>query len=149
MRSVRQSGAPSKSQARPPASRAAKASLSERGSGRAVTSCGLRAALHLWELRQHGLDTLAFDFHILNGFLTLKGQKFSTSRQHAIWAHEWLENGLSPDAARLYLATVCPEDASGDFEPTAFTVTTTAVESLRTLSGWSRPTARDHWRHGV
>jgi methionyl-tRNA synthetase len=40
-----------------------------------------------------------------SGFVTLAGQGFSTSRNRAVWAREYLEEGFDPDALRYYLAT--------------------------------------------
>ncbi len=39
------------------------------------------------------------------GFITINGKGLSTSRNRAIWAHEYLEEGLHPDLLRYYLAT--------------------------------------------
>ena len=40
-----------------------------------------------------------------SGFVNLKGKAFSTSRNRAIWAEEYLETGFSPDYLRYYLIT--------------------------------------------
>ncbi|WP_330631153.1 methionine--tRNA ligase [Halocatena halophila] len=39
------------------------------------------------------------------GFVTLAGAGFSTSRNRAVWANEYLEEGFDPDLLRYYLAT--------------------------------------------
>ncbi len=39
------------------------------------------------------------------GFITINGQGLSTSRNRAIWAHEYLDADLHPDLLRYYLAT--------------------------------------------
>jgi len=39
------------------------------------------------------------------GFVNLDGQAFSTSRNRAIWAEEYLDEGFHPDLLRYYLAT--------------------------------------------
>ncbi|GGL32031.1 methionine--tRNA ligase [Halarchaeum grantii] len=39
------------------------------------------------------------------GFVNLDGKAFSTSRNRAIWANEYLEEGFHPDLLRYYLAT--------------------------------------------
>ena len=51
---------------------------------------------------------------VVNEFYTLDGSKFSTSRNHAIWADELLavEN---PEIVRLYLAWDGPHSYSSDF----------------------------------
>ena len=40
-----------------------------------------------------------------SGFITLEGKGFSTSRDRAVWADEYLEEGFRPDLLRYYLAT--------------------------------------------
>ena len=40
-----------------------------------------------------------------SGFMTLNGQGFSTSRNRAVWAHEYLDEGFHEDLLRYYLAT--------------------------------------------
>jgi methionyl-tRNA synthetase len=40
-----------------------------------------------------------------SGFITLDGKGFSTSRDRAVWADEYLEEGFHPDLLRYYLAT--------------------------------------------
>ncbi|MEF8781187.1 MAG: methionine--tRNA ligase [Haloferacaceae archaeon] len=40
-----------------------------------------------------------------SGFVTLGGKGFSTSRNRAVWADEYLEEGFEPDLLRYYLAT--------------------------------------------
>jgi methionyl-tRNA synthetase len=40
-----------------------------------------------------------------SGFITLEGQGFSTSRNRAVWADEYLEEGFHPDLLRYYLTT--------------------------------------------
>ncbi|CDK40926.1 methionine--tRNA ligase [Halorubrum sp. AJ67] len=40
-----------------------------------------------------------------SGFVTLDGKGFSTSRDRAVWADEYLEEGFHPDPLRYYLAT--------------------------------------------
>lgn len=53
------------------------------------------------------------DYHT-NEFFLLDGEKFSTSRQHAIWGKEIL-NDDSVDALRLYLSMVRPEVTRTNF----------------------------------
>ncbi|AUX09626.1 methionyl-tRNA synthetase [Halalkaliarchaeum desulfuricum] len=40
-----------------------------------------------------------------SGFVTLGGKGFSTSRNRAVWADEYLDEGFEPDLLRFYLAT--------------------------------------------
>ncbi|WP_254537273.1 methionine--tRNA ligase [Halomarina litorea] len=40
-----------------------------------------------------------------SGFVTLRGKGFSTSRNRAVWAEEYLDEGFDPDLLRFYLAT--------------------------------------------
>ncbi|CCQ34695.1 Methionine--tRNA ligase protein [Halorhabdus tiamatea SARL4B] len=43
---------------------------------------------------------------VASGFMSLDGDAFSTSRNRAIWAREYLEEGFHPDLLRYYLTTV-------------------------------------------
>ena len=49
-----------------------------------------------------------------NEFLNLEGQKFSTSRGWAVWAHDALDD-VEPDLLRYALATMLPETKDADF----------------------------------
>jgi methionyl-tRNA synthetase len=40
-----------------------------------------------------------------SGFVNLDGQAFSTSRNRAVWADDYLDEGLDPDLVRYYLTT--------------------------------------------
>ena len=40
-----------------------------------------------------------------SGFMTLGGKGFSTSRNRAVWADEYIEEGFHPDLLRYYIAT--------------------------------------------
>ncbi|GAB7091230.1 methionine--tRNA ligase [Halorubrum luteum] len=40
-----------------------------------------------------------------SGFVTLDGKGFSTSRDRAVWADEYIDEGFHPDPLRYYLAT--------------------------------------------
>ena len=42
---------------------------------------------------------------LASGFMTLEGKGFSTSRNRAVWAQEYLDEGFHPDLLRYYLAT--------------------------------------------
>nr|HMS51736.1 methionine--tRNA ligase [Chitinophagales bacterium] len=51
-----------------------------------------------------------------NQFLNLEGQKFSTSRNHAVWVHEYLADFPEhQDALRYVLAANMPENKDSDF----------------------------------
>lgn len=54
------------------------------------------------------------DQFITNEFLCLEGDKFSTSRNHAIWGNDIL-NGINSDYLRLYLAYVGPSKRNTNF----------------------------------
>ena len=54
-----------------------------------------------------------------NQFLKLDGLNLSTSRNHAIWARELVEQACE-DSARLYLASIAPEEAEANFERGTF-----------------------------
>jgi methionyl-tRNA synthetase len=43
---------------------------------------------------------------VASGFMSLDGDAFSTSRDRAVWAREYLEEGFHPDLLRYYLTTV-------------------------------------------
>ncbi|MCK5808286.1 methionine--tRNA ligase [bacterium] len=49
-----------------------------------------------------------------NEFLNLEGDKISTSRNYAIWVHEFLES-FDSDIVRFYLARIAPETKDADF----------------------------------
>ena len=49
-----------------------------------------------------------------NQFLKLDGLNLSTSRNHAIWVGD-LAHDACADSARLYLASIAPEETEGDF----------------------------------
>ncbi|RON03894.1 methionine--tRNA ligase [Pseudomonas brassicacearum] len=51
---------------------------------------------------------------IPNQFLKLDGLNLSTSRNHAIWVAD-LARQACADSARLYLASIAPEEVEGDF----------------------------------
>ncbi|MEI9997646.1 MAG: class I tRNA ligase family protein [Rhizomicrobium sp.] len=57
-----------------------------------------------------------FDRVYFNHFLSLDGEKFSTSRGHVIWAGDISAHGaLNVDLLRMYLSEICPEDGETDF----------------------------------
>jgi methionyl-tRNA synthetase len=56
---------------------------------------------------------------IVNEFYRLDGQKFSTSRNHAVWAHEFLA-GEDAGLARLFLSWDRPDHYESDFTRETF-----------------------------
>jgi methionyl-tRNA synthetase len=64
-------------------------------------------------LMAHG-DYILPDNVPANEFLNLEGAKLSTSRNWAIWLHEYLEE-FDPDLLRYALATMLPETKDADF----------------------------------
>ncbi len=84
-----------------------------------------------------GVETLAqrsrryrgFDRYLTNFFYTLDGRKFSTSRQHCIWADQAVrELGASSDVLRYFLAKTSPEAAPSDFSRDDFQAFRRTVE---------------------
>lgn len=61
----------------------------------------------------HG-DYVVADDVPANEFLNLEGQKFSTSRGHAVWLHDVLDRWPA-DYLRYYLTTILPETADSDW----------------------------------
>ncbi|GIJ51788.1 methionine--tRNA ligase [Virgisporangium aliadipatigenens] len=59
------------------------------------------------------------DHMLLNHFMTLDGSKFSTSRNHVIWAGDEVEES-GGDAVRAYLADRSPARSVTDFSRTGF-----------------------------
>ncbi len=62
----------------------------------------------------HGDYVVATDVPA-NEFLNLEGQKFSTSRNHALWLHDILDRWPA-DYLRYYLTTILPETADSDWK---------------------------------
>jgi methionyl-tRNA synthetase len=72
---------------------------------------------------------------ITNEFYRLEGEKFSTSRGHAIWGGDFLRQ-VPADAVRFFLCLAGPETSQTSFSMREFTDTTTSV--LRDgLQGWA------------
>ncbi|MEU8464676.1 class I tRNA ligase family protein [Streptomyces sp. NPDC029003] len=63
------------------------------------------------------------DYHV-NEFYLLEGEKFSTSRRHAIWGKEILTPD-TVDAVRYFLAATRPEGTRTDFRRAAYEATLT------------------------
>ncbi|MEY2440950.1 MAG: methionyl-tRNA synthetase [bacterium] len=61
-----------------------------------------------------GIERLPLRGLVVNEFFTLDGLKFSTSRNHAIWAHEFLRDE-DPAIVRLYLSWDRPDRRATDF----------------------------------
>ncbi|MFF5181870.1 class I tRNA ligase family protein [Micromonospora sp. NPDC000316] len=56
---------------------------------------------------------------VVNEFYRLTGSKFSTSRQHAIWAHEFLSSE-DPAVVRAFVCWDRPDSYESDFQPEAY-----------------------------
>jgi methionyl-tRNA synthetase len=66
-------------------------------------------------LHTHGGFITPYDVPA-NEFLNLEGQKISTSRNHAIWLHEYLEDFPDrQDELRYVLTSIAPETKDADF----------------------------------
>jgi methionyl-tRNA synthetase len=66
-----------------------------------------------------GLKSLNISF-VVNEFLLLSGEKFSTSRNHAIWANEVFKDEVSSDWYRFYLSVKKPENLRENYVPEEF-----------------------------
>jgi len=58
-----------------------------------------------WPAMLRGADYTEPRAVMASGFITLNGKGFSTSRNRAVWADEYLDEGFHPDLLRYYLAT--------------------------------------------
>ncbi|AZH24739.1 methionine--tRNA ligase [Haloplanus aerogenes] len=58
-----------------------------------------------WPAMLRGADYSEPRAVMASGFITLNGKGFSTSRNRAVWADEYLDEGFDPDLLRYYLAT--------------------------------------------
>jgi methionyl-tRNA synthetase len=58
-----------------------------------------------WPAMLHGAGFAAPRAVCATGFITIDGKGLSTSRNRAIWADEYLDEGFHPDLLRFYLAT--------------------------------------------
>ena len=56
-----------------------------------------------------------YDYLLVNRFVNLDGEKFSTSRGHVIWVADIAAANLDPDPIRYYLATIAPEGEVTNF----------------------------------
>jgi len=85
-----------------------------------------------------GLDRAPLRGLVVNEFYTLEGKKFSTSRNHAIWAHEFLATE-DPAVVRLYLAWGRPDRCSTDFTHVSFEAFRERVSPLLAGAGGAGP----------
>ena len=77
--------------------------------------------------RLHG-ELKPFDHVVVNFYLNLEGEKFSTSRRHAIWVSELIESGLvSGDEVRYHLSHAPLETEPANFSVTDFVARTNAL----------------------
>lgn len=80
-------------------------------------------------LAQHSRRYRGFDRYLTNFFYTLDGRKFSTSRQHCIWADQAVrELNTSSDVLRYFLARTSPEAGPSDFSRESFEALRRTVE---------------------
>ncbi|MFJ4095104.1 class I tRNA ligase family protein [Kitasatospora sp. NPDC089913] len=70
------------------------------------------------------------DEYRFNRFMTLDGQKFSTSRNHVVRVLDYVAAGLDTDALRFHLARLSPGEKPTDFSPESF-----ADDITQTLAG--------------
>ncbi len=83
-----------------------------------------------------GIDPLPLSGVVANEFYTLDGLKFSTSRNHAVWANEILSEE-DPRIVRLYLAWDRPDRYASDFTRESFAAFRDLVAPL--LDGTHEP----------
>lgn len=97
--------------------------------------CGFSHAV-LWPSLLYGLDGYVTPRHVItNEFYTLEGEKFSTSRGHAIWGADFLRE-TPADALRLHLCLTAPEEEKTDFRLAEFDRTVNTVLAGR-LEEWA------------
>ena len=69
----------------------------------------------IWPAMLMGYGNLNLPYNVPgNEFLTIEGKKLSTSRNWAIWLHDYLER-YDPDPLRYFLAANMPETGDSDF----------------------------------
>ncbi|WP_305787954.1 class I tRNA ligase family protein [Symbioplanes lichenis] len=89
----------------------------------------------LWPALLLALDRPVLPGHIVsNEFYYLEGEKFSTSRGHAIWGADFL-NEMPADAVRFHLCLTRPETERTNFRRTDFV--RTRREILAGLDDWA------------
>lgn len=90
--------------------------------------------------------------HIMNQFMLLDGNKFSTSLDHVILGSTYLNAGLSPDLFRLYAAGLAPSNEKGNFVVSEFhrwtieyiegRLNRTVTDAFSRIAGESAPVGR-------
>jgi methionyl-tRNA synthetase len=66
-------------------------------------------------------DMKSYDRCLINDFYQLAGEKFSTSRRHAIWVSDIARaQNVDTDTVRYFLAKINPEGGPADFDPSVF-----------------------------
>lgn len=100
-----------------------------------VSTGGYDATLP-WMFVMAFMDDAASDWqpyqqHIINRFLLLNGEKFSTSRGHVIWGHDYLASGLPVDPLRMYMARIAAEGKESDFRTADFASYSASVLASR------------------
>ncbi|AGB36472.1 methionine--tRNA ligase [Natronococcus occultus] len=73
-----------------------------------------------WPAMLEGADYNAPRAVAATGFITINGKGLSTSRNRAVWAEEYLEEGFHPDLLRYYLTTTGGLQQDVDFSWDAF-----------------------------
>jgi methionyl-tRNA synthetase len=68
-----------------------------------------------WPAMLHGAGYVEPRAVMASGFITLEGRGFSTSRDRAVWADEYLDEGFHPDPLRHYLVTTGGFQGDVDF----------------------------------
>ncbi|TYT60591.1 methionine--tRNA ligase [Natrialba swarupiae] len=94
-----------------------------RGDGEIVHVIGRDIIQHhtiFWPAMLEGADYNAPRGVAATGFITINGKGLSTSRNRAIWAKEYLEEGFHPDLLRYYLTTTGGLQQDVDFSWDAF-----------------------------
>ncbi|APX95309.1 methionine--tRNA ligase [Natronorubrum daqingense] len=94
-----------------------------KGEGEIVHIIGRDIIQHhtiFWPAMLEGADYNAPRAVAATGFITINGKGLSTSRNRAIWAKEYLEEGFHPDLLRYYLTTTGGLQQDVDFSWDAF-----------------------------
>ncbi|MDO8672550.1 MAG: methionine--tRNA ligase [Dehalococcoidia bacterium] len=74
----------------------------------------------IWPAMLMGYGGLNLPYDIpANEYMTIQGQKISTSRNWAVWLHDVLD-GYDPDALRYVLSAAAPETSDSDFSWSEF-----------------------------
>lgn len=90
----------------------------------------------LWPAMLLATDAKVLPRHIIsNEFYQLEGEKFSTSRGHAIWGSDFLRE-MPADAVRFHLCRTSPETESSNFSRAEFDESLKVFLAER-LEGWA------------